>query len=374
MGMPMRDLSRRGLMATAAATLSAPQIAWAAPGQGRDPRETALGQATMLVGAPPATAAALETRDGLEWSGVRGVRRQGQDEAATLEDRWHLGSNTKAMTAAVWARLVEQGQARWGMPLSEAFPDTTVHEAFAGLTVEDLLRHKAGLTDQASFPLPIVARADTRPVGEQRAALAQALTRPPSGTVGAFAYGNLNYVLVGAVIERITGRAWEEVMAAEIFAPLTIASAGFGAPKTNAMGGANAWGHQVQGDARTAIDPALPYADNPPMLGPAGTAHMTLADYGRFVRAMMGGGPEGWLSPDSLSRLTTPLEGDRYALGWIAGPDGALAHEGSNTLWHVIVIVRPDQGRASIVTSNGGLAGRATSAPLAQRLLRDTAA
>ena len=369
----MRELSRRGLAATALAAFAAPRPVWAAAlGQGRDPRETALDQTTMMVGAPPATAAALVTRDGLEWSGVRGVRRHGQVEAATLDDRWHLGSNTKAMTAAVWARLVEQGRARWDMPLSEAFPDTAVHEAFVALTVEDLLRHKAGLTDQVNLPLPMVARADTRSVGEQRAALAQALTRPPAGTVGAFAYGNANYVLVGAVIERITGRAWEEVMAAEIFAPLGISSAGFGAPTSNASGGANAWGHQVQGQTRTAIDPGMPHADNPPMLGPAGTAHMTLADYGRFVQAVMGGGPQGWLSADSLTRLTTPLEGDRYALGWISGPDGAVAHEGSNTLWHAIVIMQADRGRASIVLSNGGLSGRAASAPLAQRLLRDT--
>lgn len=371
----MPDLSRRDLLTTAAAILAAPTTAAAMTAtRQRDPRKTALDQAVMLVGAPPAVAAALVTRDGLEWAEARGVRRHGQEDAATLDDRWHLGSNTKAMTAAIWARLVERGSARWDMPLAEAFPETAVHDAFSGLVVEDLMRHKAGLTDQADLPLPVVARADRRPVGEQRAALAGVLTRPPSGTVGAFAYGNANYVLVGAAIERITGLAWEEVMAAEVFAPLGIADAGFGAPVTNVRGGANAWGHQVQGGTRTPIDPETPHADNPPMLGPAGTAHMTLAGYGRFVQAMMGGGPEGWLSSDSLTRLITPLEGDRYALGWISGPDGAVAHEGSNTLWHAVVIVRPDQGRASIVTSNGGLAGRGTTAPLAQRLLRDTAA
>ncbi|MGA0546014.1 serine hydrolase domain-containing protein [Brevundimonas sp. VNH65] len=370
----MSDLSRRRLIAATLATLTAPAAAHArTPGPAPDPRSEALDQAMTHDQAPPAVAAAVVTSGGQAWADVRGVRRRGQTDAVTLDDRWHLGSNTKAMTAAVWARLVEQGQARWGMPLAEAFPQTPVHEAFAALTVEDLLRHKAGLSDRTDFPLPLVARADTRPVVEQRAALAQALTRPPAGPVGTFAYGNVNYVLAGAVIERIAGRPCEEVVAAELFSPLGIGSAGFGAPRTNVSGGPNAWGHHVQGQAATPIDPELPYADNAPLMAPAGTAHMALADYGRFVQAMLGGGPAGWLSADSLSRLITPLDGDAYALGWSLGPNGAIAHEGSNTLWHAVVIAQPDRGRASIVLSNGGMAGRSATVPLAQRLLLDAA-
>jgi CubicO group peptidase (beta-lactamase class C family) len=362
---------RRWILAGAATAAGLPGLARARAGQARDLREAALDQATASPAAPPAMAAALVTRDGMQWAGVRGVRRVGQEDAATLDDRWHLGSNTKAMTAAVWARLVERGRVRWGLPLAEAFPEITVHAAFAGLTVEDLMRHRAGLSDRTDLPLPVVSLADTRPVGVQRAALARALTSPPSGAVGDFAYANVNYVLAGAVIERVTGRSWEEVVAGEVFEPLGIATAGFGAPAANTAGGANAWGHRVQGETRTPVDPAGPGADNPAMLGPAGTAHMTLADYGRFVQAMMGGGPQDWLSIGSLSRLTAPPAGDRYALGWIVGPDGAVAHEGSNTLWHAIVIARPTAGRASIVLSNGGLAGRTATAALALRLLND---
>ena len=52
---------------------------------------------------PVALAAGVVTREGLAWSAVRGVRRFGGDDPATLDDRWHLGSNTKAMTAALYA-------------------------------------------------------------------------------------------------------------------------------------------------------------------------------------------------------------------------------------------------------------------------------
>lgn len=367
----MIQTNRRRLIAAAGAGVALPGLAFA---READPREALLDAAANATGAPPALAAAVVTRDGIEWSGVRGLRRAAGADPAGPHDRWHLGSNTKAMTAAVWARLVEQGRAQWDMPLNEAFADVKVDAAYDGLTVETLLRHKAGLLDKDSMPSPMVARADPRPVGEQRAALAVALTRAPTGTVGQFAYGNLNYMLVGAAIERITGQSWEAVMQAELFAPLGQTSAGFGAPLANAEGGANAWGHRVQGETRTPVDPAEPWSDNPPVLGPAGRVHMTIADYGRFLQAMMGAGPkdevgDGWLSADSLARLTTPAPGDGYALGWIVMPGGMIGHEGSNTLWHVIAVAKPAEGRAVIVASNGGMAGRAATAPLARRLI-----
>ena len=242
----MIPIDRRALM-TGALTLSgliavpsavfAQAVSTAATGP-----DAALEAVAAIAGGPPAIAAGIVTRAGLEWSGVRGVRQAGGTDAATLDDRWHLGSNTKAMTAAVFARLVDQGRARWAMPLSQAFPGATLDAAFADVTVDDLMRHKAGLTD-AAMPTPNVARADPRSAIEQRAAVVDsALSKPPTGTKGTFAYANINYVLVGAAIERISGQSWEEMTASELFQPLGLGSAGFGAPESNIKGGANVIG------------------------------------------------------------------------------------------------------------------------------------
>lgn len=364
-------LTLSGLMAAPSAVFAqAAAVAAAGP-------DAALEAVASIAGGPPAIAAGIVTRAGLEWSGVRGVRQAGGTDAATLDDRWHLGSNTKAMTAAVFARLVDQDRAHWAMPLSEAFPGATLDPAFADVTVDDLMRHKAGLTD-AAMPTPNVARADPRSAVEQRAAVVDsALSKPPTGAKGAFAYANINYVLVGAAIERISGKSWEEMMANELFQPLGLTSAGFGAPEANIKGGANAWGHRVGADgAASPIDPASPGSDNPPLLGPAGRAHMTLADYATFVQAMIGGAPEGWLRPERIGVLTTPLPGDGYSMGWIAQPASwagdtmTIAHEGSNTMWHAIVVAAPAKGLGFIVLSNGGLEGRSAAAPLIQRLIR----
>ena len=258
--------TRRALLGSLAALPFAgacPALVHARP---TDAAAEAALDAVFAGAAPPALAAGIVTREGLGWAGVRGVRRAGADDAATLDDRWHLGSNTKAMTAAVFARLVEQGRARWGMPLAEALPGMTVDPAWAGITLDDLMHHRAGLLDAGLLDQAwlIAAHGDQRPLPEQRTAFAaRALAVPPRGPVGSFAYGNGHYIVLGAAIESLTGQPWEAVMQAELYAPLGLTSAGFGAPPDP-----NAWGHRSVGGKPLPMDPTSPGADNPPALGP----------------------------------------------------------------------------------------------------------
>lgn len=367
--------SRRSLLTGLAALPLAgalPRMAFATDLPGAD---AALDEVFAAAG-PPAMAAGVVGPDGLDWTGVRGVRRQGEDDPVTLRDRWHLGSNTKAMTAAVLARLIEQGRARWAMPLNEAFPELTLDGGWDGLTLADVMHHRAGLLDGPVINRDwlISARADARPLpGQRRALVERILAAPPAGPRGTFAYGNANYILIGAAIERITGGSWEDAMRAELYTPLNLTSAGFGPPP----GRDNPWAHRLIGETRTAIPPGNPGADNPAALGPAGTAHMSLNDYARFISAMMGGAP-GWLGADSLERLTTPPEGAAYACGWgvrqqpwggVGGPGPVIGHDGSNTMWHCTVAAAPQRKRAVIVLSNDGPAGRAACQGALQKLI-----
>lgn len=322
------------------------------------PAEEVL-DAVFAETAPPALAAGIVTRSGLAWAGVRGVRRAGQEAVATLDDRWHLGSNTKAMTAAVFGRLVQQGHARWDMPLAEAFPSLTVDPAWGAATLDDLMHHRAGLLDGplVNQAWLVAAHADQRPLPQQRAEFAaRALGAPPAGPADAFAYGNGNYIVLGAAIEALTGQAWETVMQAELYQPLGLTTAGFGAPR-----GEVPWGHS----GGVGVDPAG-VADNPRALGPAGTAHMGMADYARFIAAMMGGAPD-WLTEATRRHLLTPATGSppAYAAGWgvgsmpwagVGGPGPTITHNGSNTLWFATVLAAPERGVGFIALSNDGVA------------------
>lgn len=361
-------LDRRRLMLGAAAlTAAAAGPVRATP----SPRDAALAEALERSGAP-ALAGAVIGREGLIWSGAAGVRAAGGADAVTGRDLWHLGSNTKAMTAMLYGRLVEDGLARWGATLPELFPDMEVEAAWTDTTIEDLMTHRAGLADAAVLDLPTRAAgfSDPRPVDEQRTDLARrALTRPPTGEPGVFAYGNLNYILVGAAIERLTGTTWEDAMRARLFQPLGITSAGFGAPA-----GDQPRGHMTLGGP-VPVAPDQAGSDNPPMMGPAATVHMTLEDYGRFLVLFLTDGG-GFVTPETFARLTTPPEGADYALGWAVAANSPLtggpmlAHEGSNTLWHVTAIVAPARGLAAVAASNDHGRGGAATRGLAGRLIR----
>lgn len=329
----------------------------------------------------PALAGAVFDKNGLVHIEAAGVRRNGEADKVTVDDRWHLGSNTKAMTAALYGRLVEAGRATWDAPLSTLLPDVPMDPAWKATTIDQLLAHRAGLKDDIMLDVAWlqVARDDTRPLDVQRRALAaKALAKPPTGKPGAFEYANGNYVLAGAAIERITGRTWEAAMREQVFGPLGMASAGFGAPQ-----GANAWGHvspPIIGSimAPTAMNAASPMADNPLALGPAGTVHATLQDYGKFLRIFLTEGG-GFLKPETIARLGRPVgEGDRtpYALGWSVssatpwtkGP--ALLHEGSNTMWHALAVVAPARGVAIVGAANAGPHGTRMAVPLLVRRLQ----
>src|SRR5258705_10183619 len=79
--------------------------------------------------------------------GAAGVRKRGTAERITLDDRFHLGSCTKAMTATLVAMLVEEGKVNWTTTLGELFADTVkpMHPAWEKVTLRQVLAHRAGL-------------------------------------------------------------------------------------------------------------------------------------------------------------------------------------------------------------------------------------
>src|SRR5262245_15271752 len=71
----------------------------------------------------PSLGAAIITENGLVASGVTGVRKVDATVSVTIDDLWHLGSDTKAMTAVVIATLVERGKLTWDTTIGDVFPE-----------------------------------------------------------------------------------------------------------------------------------------------------------------------------------------------------------------------------------------------------------
>src|SRR6202008_2039522 len=100
---------------------------------------------------------------------VAGLRAKGEAEPVQSGDVWHLGSNGKAMTATMIARLVERGVLSWDTPLSQLLPELAadMQAAYRDVTLRDLLAHQAGLQGDIDESWAAVFYKDKRPLHEQ---------------------------------------------------------------------------------------------------------------------------------------------------------------------------------------------------------------
>jgi len=329
----------------------------------------------------PALGAAV-VRDGkIQAMGVVGTKAAGQQIPVTTGDRFHIGSDTKAMTALLAAMYVEAGKLRWDSKVEEIFPELkkTLAAGWGQVTLEGLLSHTSGILDdgerfgkllQGSFE-----QGDLDLRGLRYWMLSKFLTQPIAAAPRKqFAYSNMGYMIAGAMIERVAGRSWEELMLERVFVPLRLRSAGFGPQSTVGTIDAPLPHKIVDGKAKPML--AGPNADNPLVLGPAGTVHMSLQDFARWAIWNLGRGKRGpgLVRAETLARLTTPVvdnppgkdaapgtpSGGRYALGWgereypwAKGP--FLTHAGSNgiNLAHIVLDPRTDFGMV-LMTNIGG--------------------
>lgn len=188
----------------------------------------------------PGMVAAIISSRGVIASAAAGVRKAGCDSLLTTSDCVSLGSCTKAMTCAMIATLVADGQLSWNMTLTEAIPDLKhqIHQDHHDITLWQLLTHRAGVPDLFTY--------DPQLTKEKRLAIVTENLSGPSENKGEFSYSNLGYIAAACMAERVTGLLWETLMAERLFRPLGMTSAGFGFPGT---GGQNdqPWGHQKSG-------------------------------------------------------------------------------------------------------------------------------
>ena len=321
-----------------------------------------------------ALGAAIVHADGRIEIAVAGERTRGSGDYVQPGDLWHLGSNTKSMTALLYADLVGQGTLEWGATLPELFPQHAgkIHAGWSDVTIEDLLRHTSGSAD-VDIDWLRSAHVSEKSEREQRAdTVVEFLFEPPVYPKHSFQYANLNYILAGAAMEQATGQSWENLMRAGSPGVLMGADGwGFGPPQ-----GPNPQGHYFKGLSAYPAGQKWMGADNPRALGPAGTVHASLRSWGEYARAFL---PGSGLMPEETRKKLTTTEAD-YALGWAIYDDPKwgrmLQHAGSNTMWLAQIIVLPEHDVALLVTTNeagmaADLAVRETTKTIGKLALQD---
>jgi D-alanyl-D-alanine carboxypeptidase len=315
------------------------------------------GEASDLIAATgsPGGVVMRDCGDGAQ-IGVAGVRVRGSEVAILPSDLWHLGSNTKAMTATLAARLVEQGVVGWDMTVAEALGayDLEIHPALGEATLEELLGHRSGMVSNSGriTALRLMGADADRDLEADRLVYARDVLGEPAGPRGEFLYSNAGYVIAGLMLEARAGLPYEALMEREVFEPLGLDSPGWG-PPGEAGEIDQPRGHRLGFFGGLGAREPGAGADNPPALNAAGRAHMSFADLARFLQAHIHR-DEAYLDAHSWTRLHTPTDGDNYALGWGVRPSGVLAHSGSNTFWFVQMAADPSSGCAVAVGVNDG--------------------
>jgi CubicO group peptidase (beta-lactamase class C family) len=311
----------------------------------------------------PGMAAAIVQGDRTVAIGAAGVRRAGGPEKITVDDRFHLGSCTKSMTATLCALLVEEKKLDWTTTVGDVFPDLRerMRPSWRGVTLEQLLTHRGGApADLADGGLWARLWAFAGPPTAARRTLLEGVVgREPEAPPGTkWIYSNAGFAIAGHMAEQVTGRSWESLMTERLFAPLGMASAGFGAPGTAGVVD-QPRGHSADGKP---VEPG-PGADNPVAIGPAGIVHASIGDWAKYVSLHLRGdeGDARLLKPETFAKLHAPAAGPppSYAMGWtVADRDWAggrvLTHNGSNTMWFCVTWLAPKRDFAVLVACNRG--------------------
>ena len=213
-------LSRRSLFASGGAAALAAQPVFAQTAPAND--DASLAQAVDAYVAKcmaawpdqPALGVAVVKDGTTVLARGYGVKVQGQPARADEHTLFAIASNTKNVTAAALAILVDEGKVKWDEPVKTYLPGFTLSDPYIGehITVRDTLSHRGGFGlgagDLLFWPNSDRTRAEV---------LAQAAFVPiEDGFRARYHYCNLMFVVAGAVLEAVSGMTWEDFIQTRI--------------------------------------------------------------------------------------------------------------------------------------------------------------
>ena len=294
----------------------------------------------------------------------------GSGDPVTTKTLFKIASNSKAMTGAVLARLVQQGKLRWDDPVVKHLPQFAMHDPWVTqhMTVGDLLVHNSGLPegggDLMLWPEPNLFNRDDIVRGLRH-------IKPAYGFRSGYAYDNLLYVVAGQVAAAAGGASYEALVRRELFAPLGLDGCRIGEFRMSAAGSV-AQPHMRDGGRNVAMrrdgDTVAEIAS-----APAGGIRCGLDD----MLAWMG----NWLAPTEAQkqwlgdaqraemwkpRTPMPISAQRrrwdnthyyaYAYGFrLADVDGAwtVSHTGTLGGMYSMMMLVPDRRSGFVFMING---------------------
>lgn len=305
----------------------------------------------------PEIAFAVVTKDSILEAAYIGYHKISSFDTATSADRFHIGSNTKAMTGFIAAKLVETKKVKWNTKFFDLYPEwkAMADTGYWNITLQDLLSHRAGIhpftSDKEYNSLPQFSGT----MQGNRIEFAKAVLRMKPITIddnAKYVYSNAGYTLAALMLEKVSGKSWED-LARQIFNVDLGLNIDFGWP--NLKDSNQTWGHWEEDGKLLAVSPD--YSMFP--IEPAGNMNITLPDYIRFIQLNIGGlsGKSNYLSDTTYKFLHNGIPD--YSIGWANNyyrkePINFSTHTGSAGTYFCNVMIDQNKGIAYIIMMNSG--------------------
>jgi len=183
-----------------------------------------------------------------------------------------IGSNSKSFTAVLMGMMVDEKKLAWDVPVRTYLPDFELHDPFATreMTPRDLVTHRSGLPRHDNLWYG-------RPFSREELYRRLRYLEPTYSFRSRYQYQNLMFMTAGFLVERVSGRSWDELIRDRIFAPLGMARSNTSVRETPASGDF-AWPYTWRSDSLR----RLPFR-NIDAIGPAGSINSSVADMLKYV-------------------------------------------------------------------------------------------
>ena len=225
-----------------------------------------------------------------------GVRTLGRNDHVTANTLFQVASNSKAVTTAALAMLVDEGKLAWDDRVIDHLPWFRLYDPYVTreFTVRDLLTHRSGLGLGAGDLLWYRSPRPGREVVERLR-----VVPPVSSFRTAYAYDNVLYVAAGLIIEEVSGMSWHDFVRDRIFAPLGMSSTSSTIAALTAAADAATPHSRFQADLRIVPRDTV---DN---VAPAAALNTSAADWAKWMIVQL---DSGRVRPESIPNAS---EGSR---------------------------------------------------------------
>jgi CubicO group peptidase (beta-lactamase class C family) len=258
----------------------------------------------------------------------------------TPKTKFRLGSITKQFTAASILLLEERGKLTLDDPIKKYLPDAP--KEWDRITIFNLLTHTSGIPNFTSLPDYKSLKLDEMPVAKT---IVTVRDKPLEFVPGEkMSYSNSGYLLLGHLIETVTGGSYEKFVTDNIFTPLGMKDSGYDSNKTIIARRAAGYMPSPGGPVNAGfVHMSIPHA--------AGALYSTTEDLLRWEQGLFGGKV---VSSASLAKMTTPFKDD-YALGVVvktAGGRKVVQHGGGIDGFNTFLAYYPDDKLTVAVLAN----------------------